>query len=173
MQIKNFKQFINEATSVKEAQEIFNEFKAKLESKYQEVNPNFKVLGSSHLFDRVVERLNNKNELTNIFNKVYDRFFKSTFQKGFSTQIDPGAFKLSPSKEWEIQHKIFIDPKNFRCIVYTVKPIIVGKDVNGIASMNFITINDLNRDGKNNPAYRNTTAITESIDWDTINEIED
>jgi hypothetical protein len=80
----------------------------------------------------------------------------------------------SISNEWEIQHKIFVSGcKNFRCIVYIVKPIIVGKDVTGIASINFITINDLNRDGKNDTKYKSTTAITESINWDTINEIED
>lgn len=173
MNIKSFKQYLTEATSLKEAQEIFNNFKEKLESKYRETNPNFKVLSSSHIFDRITERVPNKSELENIFNKIYERFFKPRFNKGFSTQIDPGAFRLSSSNEWEIQHKIFVGGKNFRCIVYIVKPVIVGKDVTGIASINFITINDLNRDGKNDPKYKNTTAITESISWDTINEIED
>lgn len=173
MNIKSFKQFLTEATTMKEALESFNAFKKRLESKYRETISDFTVQSSSHLFDRVLDRMSSKGELDNIFNKIYDRFFKPLFNKGFSTQIDPGAFRLSPNKEWEIQHKIFVGGKNFRCIIYTVKPMIVGNDVKGIASMKFITINDLNKDGKNNPDYRYTTAITESISWDTLNEIED
>jgi hypothetical protein len=81
MNFKSFKQFLIEATTLKEAQEIFNAFKVKLESKYKEVNPNFKVLSSGHLFERVIERIANKTELENIFDKIYDRFFKTRFNK--------------------------------------------------------------------------------------------
>lgn len=199
MKIKSFKSFLIEALDRAWIQSAYNEFKSTLESRYRELYPDqkFKVTDTNHIIDQVVKRSSppevntdeptnipiTEDELKHIFEVLIDRFFRPAPEGIVSVKSPEGVYKVNDHGEWEFQHKIFMtDKKNFRCIIYAVRLGVETKlnkkgvkylAVVGLPEFKFITILPSGREGKDNPKYKNTNGLTESLNLSTINEIED
>lgn len=200
---KSFKQFLFEALNSQEVYEMIENFKTRVINTHKELFPNvrFKFNDTRHIIDQVVARsdvqpnkpqeADNKfitpEELHHMLDTIYDRMFRAKDNNGLATQtsqtpvVDGAPLKITPTGEWEIQHRLNWKD-HYRGAVYTLKPNTIEsknakgkpyKKVEGFNAFTFITVLPSGRLGKDNPKYAFTNAITEAIDWDNINELVD
>lgn len=191
--IKSFKQFLFEDIQRAEVEDIFNKFKKNLESSVKKITKQpFSVIITNHFLDRVIER-STANDPSNIpittqeFKDILDtvaRKFLSKDEKGegglvkIKSPTNNDTFKITPERTWVFKHKVYIvgNEKHYRCVDYTID-LTLGKDEKGkIVVVNkphltLVTIQPSDRDGHDNPKYRDTVDLTESFDSDMINYI--
>jgi hypothetical protein len=201
MAIKSFKQFLSEADNLNWVKSGFQSFKSQFETKVKETTQQpFEVIPTKHYFDQVLMRTGDdpkfrgnifitEAEMSNIYNKIINKFFVNENGNGGIIKVkSPTNFKVktgslvgnrdnTQSGEWEFQHKITMpdNAPHYRCAVYVVAFIAKkenGKDVIiNKSQMRLITMMPSDKDGKDD--FKDTTGLTESIDFDTINYIED
>jgi hypothetical protein len=199
--IKSFKQFLAEADNLSWIIAGFKSFKSEFESKVREYTKlPFEVISTKHYPEQINMRTGvdpkfkgnffiTESEMTNIYNKIINKFFVNENGNGGIIKVkSPTNFKIKTGSlivnrdntqtgEWEFQHKItnIDDPSHFRCAVYVV--VFVARKENGKdvifnkPQMRMITMMPSDKDGKDD--YQDTTGLTESIDYDTLNYIED
>ena len=200
MELKSFKLFISEAITQGWIKTTFDSFKNEFETKVKEFTGKpFKVGIPVHYFEQLEMRTGidpkakdnifiTEPEIINIYDKIQNKFFNHSSGNGGVIKVkSPNNFKINPetlrvnrdgtqTADWEFQHKISFED-HFRCALYAVSIVVakeLGKDV-VIAKpeLRFITIFPSNRDGKDNPKYKFTNELTESVNLDTLNYNED
>lgn len=196
--IKRFVHFLTEGEIENWIKATFNKFKTTLEAKVKEFTGKpFVVTPSKHYFEQIDLRSSNDpkhkdnisitdREMEFIYDKIVNKFFNNTNGNGGIIKVkSPNNFKINPKltttnpdgskkAEWEFQHKVTFE-EHFRCIVYSVVIIIKNEGGKEIVvdkpQVKMITILPSNKDGRDD--YPQTNGLTESIDFDALNYIED